>query len=194
MRHGLSCGRHRVRSQGLHLFGQGGVVLPQLLNTTLVVTALLIQNIQLMADFVVLFLHLRRRHLHFRGGMLTNFVIKGRVHHPGHIRYRLLLCGRSVATHVDVRQVKASANGSGSPHRNNPQPDVLFTLYNRIDARHQLPSPSRMTYTSIRAPASIWLTGWLNITARVPGCQKSLSLMFRADGVLFSTANRTSFR
>ncbi|ELX53706.1 hypothetical protein SEETLT21_11200, partial [Salmonella enterica subsp. enterica serovar Typhimurium str. LT2-4_delta.ramA::kan] len=39
-----------------------------------------------------------------------------------------------------------------------------------------------MTYTSIRAPASIWLTGWLNITARVLGCQKSLSLMFRADG------------
>ncbi|CTT83826.1 tail protein from Bacteriophage (fragment) [Escherichia coli] len=183
------------RKPGAVQLCQGGIILSQLFNTTLVITALFVQDIQLATDFLILLLHLRCRHLHLCGGMLTHLVIKGRIHHTGHIRHGFLFShGLTVTGHVHIRQIQCTTNRGGCTDNHNPQPQVLLAFHNGIDTGHQLPSPSRITYTSMRAPASNWLAGWLNITARVPGCQKSLSRIFRADSVLFSTEKRTIFR
>ncbi len=89
--------------------------------------------------------------------MLTHLVIKGRIHHTGHIRHGS--CSATASPLPDM-----STSDRYSPHQSRrlhrqPQSPATGTawFHNSVDTGHQLPSPSRMTYNPC---AHLPVTGW----------------------------------
>ncbi len=95
-----------------------------------------------------------------RGGMLTHLVIKGRIHHTGHIGTGS--CSATVSPLPDM-----STSDSTVPHQSRrlhrqPQSPAtgMLAFHNGIDTGHQLPSPSRMhTHPCAHLPVTGWQAG-----------------------------------
>ena len=118
------------RPQRADLSGKRRIILTEFVNLVLIACLPLAEQLKLAAHFGILLLHLGGRSLHLGRGMLLHLLVKGAVHHAGHIGRRLAGgCRIAAALVACIRQIPAAAAHHAHGRQHDTQPDKLLALH-----------------------------------------------------------------